>query len=141
MKSFYKFKENINQLIMLYKINPNIGFALSDILDIYKSDKTILTDEHLNQTREYFNDCEAIKKRVRDIVGRVVLSGSRENEKSMVMDETTKNFRKSANNIQGHFKRDIDKMDLKELKQFEKQAEKLYEEYKIVYNRLQEEQK
>ncbi|MBU1143912.1 MAG: hypothetical protein KKH92_09775 [Firmicutes bacterium] len=140
MKSFYKFKENINQLIMLYKVNPNMGFALNDILDIYKSDKTILTDEHLNQTREYFSDCEAIKKRVRDIVGRVVLSGSRENEKSMVMDEATKKFRKSANNIQGHFKRDIDKMDLNELKQFEKQAEKLYEEYKIVYNRLQEEQ-
>lgn len=140
MKSFYKFKENINQLMMLYKVFPNMGFALNDILDIYKTDKTILTVEHSNQTREYFSDCEAIKKRVRDIVGRVVLSGSRENEKSMVMDEATKKFRKSANNIQGHFKRDIDKMDLNELKQFEKQAEKLYEEYKIVYNRLQEEQ-
>jgi len=140
MKSFYKFKENINQLMMLYKVHPDMGFALNDILDIYKTDKTILTDEHLNQTKEYFSNCESIKNRIKNLVGGIVLSGSRENEKSMIVDKDTKRFRKSANDIIGHFKRDINKMDLNALKQFEREIERFNDEFKEVYKRLQEEQ-
>jgi len=140
MRSFYKFKENICQLMMLYKVHPDMGFALNDILDIYKTDKTILTDEHLNQTKEYFSNCESIKNRIKNLVGGIVLSGSRENEKSMILDKDTKRFRKSANDIIGHFKRDINKMDLNDLKQFEKEIERFNDEFKEVYKRLQEEQ-
>lgn len=138
LKSFYKFKEDTNQLIILYKVNPNTGFNINDLLDIYKSNKTVLIDDHLNQINDYYNDCEAIKTRITEKVGKIALSGSRENEKSLIMDEATKKFRKSANEILGHFKKDINKMNLNELKQFEKQIDNFDDEFKIVYKRLQE---
>jgi hypothetical protein len=135
--SFYKFKENTSHLISLYKINPTYDFSINDLIEISKSNKIVLIDDHNKIVKRYYSDCDLIKNRIKTLIGDIVLSGTREKEKSLVIDEASKKFRKSANELIGHYKNDINKMDLNSLKQFEKRVEKFVDEHKVVYDRLQ----
>lgn len=139
--AMYKFKDSVNQLKMLYRINPAFPYTLNDLLDIERSDKKILKDNHRTLVSEYYNDCEAIKRSMRDKVGEVSLSGIRENIGKMQLDDETKKFRNMIKDIMAHFDKDIDKKTLEQLKELENKVNEFYRLFIITKKKWEEQDK
>lgn len=137
LKSFYKFHETSNQLIALYNIDADLGFREDDLIKIDKLDKTILTKEHKLFVETYNNDFNHSKENINKKIGEIFLSGIRDNIGKMPLDDNSKDLKKYLNAI-AHYKKDLENMNLSQIKQFEEKLNTKYELYLVVKKRYDE---
>jgi len=132
LRSMYKFKETPQQLLKLYLIDTDIDYTIEDLVSIYNLNKTTLSTNHLTKVKEYYSDCEIIRKGMEEKIGKISLSGIRENLGKMPMDSDNKKFKKMLNEIMAHYDDDIKDKDLRQLKQFESRIDELYLLFNLV---------
>jgi len=133
LKAFLKYANNVQEIETIYRIDSTIGF---DIKQLVGMDKTILTENHRALVEEYNNNLEKKRVLIKGIIGEVTSKGLRERSKELVSDENTKKFSKLCNKLIGHVDKDIDKADLEELEEWQKDAYELLELSKLIEEKL-----
>lgn len=108
----------------LYRINPNLGFEIEEIINI---DNTELTPEDKERKEKYMSDNENYLKSINQIIGDMTNSGVREKIKSLEYSKLKNEVKKFLDKRTGHNKKDYTKMTLGQL-------QKEYNEILVMYN-------
>ncbi len=119
--------------VLFYKLNPNLGFAIEDLLNI--SDE-FLTEEHLNQKRDFLSKKASMVQNIRTMIGE--MAEIREKAKKLQKNNVTKDFNKFANEYIGHSKIKFDDLPMDKLeKEFIKIQGVYNDNYQKVKNALE----
>ncbi len=137
IKSFYKFKENDNQLFQIYKIEPNLDYTIDELVKIYSIDRNILIDEHNLKIQEYYQDYEMIIENINKKVGEMITSALRDNLGKMKLDDQMKKLKRIFNKY-AHAKKDIKNKNLNELRQYEQTVNSDYNLFKDVQKKFEQ---
>ena len=108
----------------LYRINPDLGFEVADLLDI---DNVDLTEADLMRKRAYLAERNNILDSIKKMIGDMTTSGVRQKLKSLQKDSVVISVKKFLDENQGHNKGTIESMSLEQLK-------KEYEKISAMYN-------
>ncbi len=108
----------------LYRINPNLGFDIEEIINI---DNTELTCEDKERKEKYLSERDNILKEINQIIGEMTNSGVRENIKSLEQSELKNKVKKFLDKRTGHNKKNYTIMTLSQLN-------KEYNEIREMYN-------
>ena len=108
----------------LYRINPDLNFDVTDLLDIDNSD---LTDADLMRKRAYLAERDNILKEIKMMIGDMTTSGVRQKLKSLQKDNVVNAVKVFLNEYQGHNEGELETMSLDQIK-------KEYEKIKNMYN-------
>ena len=134
---FVKYMKTDKELLAAYKVNPSHAFKLSELLKVYQLNRSILTDIHLQEVKDYQDNRTAKIKEMEGIIGEISLSGRREKSKELDNIKVVKRYRKLSHKLQGHFDADIKSMsdsnldklykDVLEYQKLDREIEKLIE--------------
>ena len=108
----------------LYKVNKNICFDITDLLDIDDAD---LTEADKMRKRAYISERNNLIKEIKMMIGDMTTSGVRQKLKKLQKDSVVNSVKKFLNENQGHNEGELENMSLEEIK-------KEYEAYKTMYN-------
>ena len=108
----------------LYRINSDLGFEVSDLLDI---DETDLNDADKMRVRAYVSERDNLLNEIKMMIGDMTTSGVRQKLKSLQKDNVVNSVKKFLNEYQGHNEGELDSMNLEQVK-------KEYEKIKNMYN-------
>lgn len=117
----------------IYKASPEVKFDIEQLIAI---DADLLTEEHKNQVKEYYNNLNLMKQTIRSIIGEITTSGLREAVKKLKSDDTTKKFTKLCNNLIGHEMDNLDKASYEQTVQWHKEAMELKRLSETISKRL-----
>ncbi len=135
--TLYRFKESDKHLVALYKVNAYMNYTIEEILKIYKYNKKILNDTDLKKVHEYENSILQIRDSIKIKIGDIMSSTTREDIKSMKLNENNIKLKKMINEKIAHNKKDIQKMDLEQLKQYAETVDQMHKLYLKVNHELQ----
>ncbi len=107
----------------LYRINPNLGFEIEDILDI---DDIELTESDRIRKKEYSSEKENLLKNINLWIGDMTNSGIREKIKSLEKSSLKDSVKRFLDKRTGHNKKDYKNMSMIQLK-------KEYDEIRVMY--------
>ena len=108
----------------LYKINSDLGFEVTDLLDIDEAD---LVEADKIRARAYISERNNILKEIKMMIGDMTTSGVRQKLKSLQKDNIVNSVKKFLNEYQGHNEGELENMSLEQLK-------KEYNKIKAMYN-------
>lgn len=108
----------------LYKINNDLGFEITDLLDIDDED---LTENDKNRKNEYLTERSNLVKEIKLIIGDMTTSGVRQKLKTLQKDNVVNSVKKFLNKYQGHYDGELESMSLEQIK-------KEYNVIKTMYN-------
>lgn len=108
----------------LYRINPNLGFDIEEIINI---DNTELTCEDKERKEKYLSERDNILKEINQIIGEMTNSGVRKKIKSLEQSELKNKVKKFLDKRTGHNKKNYTIMTLSQLN-------KEYNEIREMYN-------
>lgn len=111
-----------SESIVLYKLDPELGFKIDDFLVI--SDEFLL-EKHLKEKREFLLRKESVIQRIREMIGE--MAEVREAAKKLQKNAVTKDFNSFANKYIGHSKIKFDDLPIDKL-------EKEFAYIQTVYN-------
>ena len=107
----------------LYKLNPNLGFNIEEILNI---DDMYLIEEHKRMKTDYLSEKENIIREINLMIGEITNSGLREKIKSLGKSDLKDKVKKFLDKRTGHNTKEYTSLTLPQLK-------KEYEEIKDMY--------
>lgn len=108
----------------LYKINSDLNFEVTDLLDIDDAD---LVEADKMRKRAYVAERDNLIKEIKLMIGDMTTSGVRQKLKSLQKDSVVNSVKKFLNEYQGHNEGELENMSLEEIK-------KEYETIKAMYN-------
>ena len=108
----------------LYRINNDLGFEVSDLLDI---DETDLNEADKMRVRAYVSERNNLLNEIKMMIGDMTTSGIRQKLKSLQKDSVVNSVKKFLNEYQGHNEGELEEMTLEQVK-------KEYEKIKAMYN-------
>ena len=108
----------------LYRINSDLDFEISDLLDI---DETDLNEADKIRVRAYVSERNNLLKEIKMMLGDMTASGVRQKLKSLQKDAVVNSVKKFLNEYQGHNEGELEDMTLEQVK-------KEYEKIKAMYN-------
>ena len=108
----------------LYRINSDLDFEISDLLDI---DETDLNEADKIRVRAYVSERNNLIKEIKMMLGDMTASGVRQKLKSLQKDSVVNSVKKFLNEYQGHNEGELEDMTLEQVK-------KEYEKIKAMYN-------
>ena len=113
-----------NDYPYLYRINSNLNFSVTDLLNI---DNIDLTEADLIKKKAYLAEKENLINAIKMMMGDITTSGVREKIKRLQKDNVVTIVKKFLNENQGHNEGKYASMSLEDLK-------KEYEKLKTMYN-------
>ena len=108
----------------LYKINCDLNFEVTDLLDIDDAD---LSEADKMRKRAYISKKENLKKEIIFMIGDMTTSGVRQKLKQLPKDNVVNSVKRFLNENQGHNEGELEGMSLERI-------EKEYEHVKAMYN-------
>ena len=109
---------------MNININNDLGFEITDLLDIDDED---LTENDKNRKNEYLTERSNLVKEIKLIIGDMTTSGVRQKLKTLQKDNVVNSVKKFLNKYQGHYDGELESMSLEQIK-------KEYNVIKTMYN-------
>ena len=128
---------NQEDLNLLYKINTQLDFTISELLSI---NIDILTNEHKLEVEEFKKQRENIINEINKIIGEITTSGLREEAKKKLSQSSDllKKFTKYCNKYIGHAKESLEELNLEALKNRLIDVKLFYENYLQVKKMYEE---
>ena len=108
----------------LYKINSDLNFEVTDLLDIDDAD---LAEADKMRKRAYVAERDNLIKEIKFMIGDMTASGVRQKLKSLQKDNVVNSVKKFLNEYQGHNEGELESMSLEQIK-------KEYDFIKAMYN-------
>ena len=108
----------------LYKINSDLNFEVTDLLDIDDAD---LTEADKMRKRAYVTERDNLIKEIKFMIGDMTTSGVRQKLKSLQKDNVVNSVKNFLNKYQGHNGGELESMSLEQIK-------KEYDSIKAMYN-------
>ena len=108
----------------LYRINSDLNFEVTDLLDIDDAD---LAEADKIRKRAYFAERDNLIKDIKLMIGDMTTSGVRQKLKKLQKDNVVNSVKKFLNEYQGHNEGELESMSLDQIK-------KEYDTIKIMYN-------
>lgn len=108
----------------LYKVNNDLNFEVTDLLDIDDAD---LAETDKIRKREYVDERDNLIKEIKYMIGDMTTSGVRQKLKSLKKDDVINSVKKFLSQYQGHNEGELENMSLEKIK-------KEYATIKIMYN-------
>lgn len=108
----------------LYKINSDLNFEVTDLLDIDDAD---LAEADKMRKRAYVAERDNLIKEIKFMIGDMTTSGVRQKLKSLQKDNVVNSVKKFLNEYQGHNEGELESMSLE-------QINKEYDSIKAMYN-------
>ncbi len=123
----------------LYRINPNLGFEIEDILDI---DDIELTEFDRIRKTTYLSEKDNMLKDINLWIGEITNSGIREKIKSLEKSPLKDSVKKFLDKRTGHNKKDYKNMSMIQLKKEHDEICKMYTgDYQEMVKLLEEKEK
>lgn len=119
IESIFKHKKIDQDLLLVYKITPNLNFELNDLLRIYNLNRQLLNSEDIVTVEKHMKDKESIINELNSLVGSITNEAGREMSKELRNLKEVKLYKKLTNKLQAHVKRPISKFTLEELKSYQ----------------------
>lgn len=108
----------------LYKINSDLNFEVTDLVDIDDAD---LAEADKMRKRAYVAERDNLIKEIKFMIGDMTTSGVRQKLKSLQKDNVVNSVKKFLNEYQGHNKGELENMSLEQIM-------KEYDAIKAMYN-------
>lgn len=108
----------------LYRINSDLNFEVTDLLDIDDAD---LAEADKIRKRAYVAERDNLIKEIKFMIGDMTTSGVRQKLKSLQRDDVVNSVKKFLNEYQGHNEGELESMSLEQIK-------KEYDSIKAMYN-------
>lgn len=108
----------------LYKINSDLNFEVTDLLDIDDAD---LVEADKMRKRAYVAERDNLIKEIKFMIGDMTTSGVRQKLKRLQKDNVVNSVKKFLNEYQGHNEGELESMPLEQIK-------KEYDSIKSMYN-------
>lgn len=121
-----------NEFKYLYKINSDLNFEISDLLNM---DESVLNEADKIRVHAYIADKENILKAIKIILGDIATSGVREKLKKLQKDEVVNSVKKFLNEYQGHNVGNLEELSNENLK---KEYNKILTMYNNQYAKVKE---
>lgn len=119
---------NQEYLNLLYKINHQLDFKISELLSI---NIDILINEHKIEVEKYKQDRENLIEEINKIIGKITTSGLREKAKQILpqSSDLLKQFTKYCNKYIGHANKSLEELSFDDLKNRLIDVKEFYEIY------------
>ncbi|ASP28363.1 hypothetical protein SCORR_v1c05910 [Spiroplasma corruscae] len=86
LKIFLSNYTNLKELLVIYSLNNKLDYTISNLIEIFNSDKRVMSEEDITKVTNHLNDVEKLHKEINILVGEMSQSGVRENMKKIKID-------------------------------------------------------
>ncbi len=111
----------VTESVILYKLNPTLGFTIEDFLNI--SDEFLIAKD-LQEKQDFLSKKSAMIQNIRTWIGE--MAEIRERAKKLQKNNVTKDFNDFANKYIGHSKIEFDKLPMDKLEKEFKYVQSVY---------------
>lgn len=110
--NFKKFAKSNKDISLTYKVDSKLEYSLSELLAVFAFDKTLLSKEDEKIVQDHFDNRNSMIEYIDSILGKIAGSGRRDDEKKKLnVDNVTKEYRKLGNDLIGHTKKNVRKLN------------------------------
>ncbi len=135
-KQIFKEVVDFRDLQLIYKIDHNLDYDIFQLLEIYNSNKSELSQEDRKKVELYLENRRSIIDQCNKILGEITSSGYREKTKTIKGDDDVAKYRKLANKYQGHGKKNIENLYGEQLEKYHKDMIEFYRLHNVMKQKI-----